>query len=125
LQKYTLKMKTLVIGASHKPERYSNKAMQMLKDHGHKVLALGRRSRSFDNWQIDEGKPTYQDVDTVTLYLNYTHQQDYYDYLKSLKPRRVIFNPGTENPELEGQLEKEGIQTERACTLVLLSTGQY
>ncbi len=118
-------MKTLVIGASHKPERYSYKAMNMLKAHGHTVEALGRRARHFEDWTIDEGKPHYESVDTVTLYLNPKNQQEYYQYIKDLQPRRVIFNPGTENAPFEQALAKEGILAERACTLVLLSTGQF
>lgn len=118
-------MKTLVLGASHKPERYSNKAMNLLREHGHEVLALGRRARQFDDWQIDEGQPDYQEVHTVTVYLSAKNQKEYYDYLLKLSPQRVIFNPGAENPELAALLTKAGIAVEQACTLVLLHTGQY
>jgi predicted CoA-binding protein len=118
-------MKTLVIGASHKPERYSNLAMNLLRKHDYETLALGRRERKFDNWHILEGKPSLANIDTITLYLNPSNQQEYYQYIKDLKPRRVIFNPGTENAPFEKDLKQVGIQTERACTLVLLNTGQY
>lgn len=118
-------MKTLVLGASHKPERYSNKAMNLLREHGHKVVALGRRARTFDQWQIDEGQPDYRDIHTVTVYLSAKNQKEYYDYLLKLAPERVIFNPGAENPELASLLRSAGIAVEEACTLVLLHTHQY
>lgn len=118
-------MKTLVIGASHKPERYSNKAMNLLHSYGHEVLALGRRERPWEHGTIDAGKPRYEGVDTVTLYLNPTHQEEYYEYITQLGPRRVIFNPGAENRDMAQRLEKEGITTEEACTLVLLRSGQF
>ncbi len=118
-------MKTLVIGASHKPERYSYSAVKLLKDYDHEVVALGRRAREVGDWEILEGKPDLKDIDTVTLYLSAQNQSEYYDYLKQLKPRRVIFNPGAENAELARELEASGIETENACTLVLLNTGQF
>ena len=118
-------MKTLVIGASHKPERYSNIAMNLLRKYAHETVALGRKERKFNDWHILEGQPTLENIDTITLYLNPGNQKDYYQYIKNLQPRRVIFNPGTENEAFENDLEKAGIETERACTLVLLNTGQY
>lgn len=117
--------KTLVMGASHKPQRYSNMAVRMLKDYGHEVVALGRRAREVEGWEILDGKPEVEEVDTITLYLNAQNQKEYYDYFLSLKPKRVIFNPGAENFELERLLEDNGIETENACTLVLLRTGSY
>lgn len=118
-------MKTLVIGASHKPERYSNMAMKMLREYNHEVEALGRRATSFDDWKIDEGKPQYDGVHTVTLYLSAANQKEYYDYIKSLKPQRVIFNPGAENQELARELDEEGVETLNACTLVMLRSRQF
>ena len=118
-------MKTLVLGASHKPERYSNLAVNMLKEYEHEFVALGRREREVDDWQIIDGTPELEGVDTVTLYLNPTNQQEYYDYIVSLNPRRVIFNPGTENPEFQGILEEKGIEVVQACTLVMLRAGLY
>ncbi len=118
-------MKTLVIGASPKPERYSNKALNMLNANGIETEALGIRETTYQHGNIDAGFPNYEDIDTITLYLAPKRQEQYYDYILSLKPRRVIFNPGTENPELFELLDQAGIEYEMACTLVLLSTGQY
>lgn len=118
-------MKTLVIGASSKPERYSNRALHMLHQHGKETEALGLREAQYAFGKIDAGRPDYKDIDTVTMYVGPKNQAEYYDYIIGLKPRRVIFNPGTENPEFFKILDKEGIQWEAACTLVLLSTGQY
>lgn len=118
-------MKTLVIGASHKAERYANRAMHLLDDFGHEVVPLGRREREYNKWTILEGKPALKDIDTVTLYLNPRNQEEYEDYILQIQPRRVIFNPGTENPLFAQRLEAAGIASEEACTLVLLQTGQY
>lgn len=118
-------MKTLVIGASTHDYRYSNKAIKLLRAYKHEVMAVGRETGEVSGVNIEHDMPAQQDIDTVTLYINPSHQQAYYDKLVELKPRRVIFNPGTENRELEALLEKNGIATEEACTLVLLNTGQY
>ncbi len=118
-------MKTLVLGASHKPERYSNLAVNMLREYEHEILAVGRRARKLDDWEIIAGKPLANDVDTVSLYLNPGNQVEYYDYILSLKPRRVIFNPGTENPAFEEMLKQADIEPVRACTLVMLRAGLF
>ncbi len=118
-------MKTLVVGASPKTERYSNIAMHMLHEHGHEVLALGRRAVETHPVDIVDGFPKFEKVDTVSLYVGPRNQADYIPYIVDLKPRRVIFNPGTENPEFYQALEKAGIDYEIACTLVLLRSGQY
>lgn len=118
-------MKTLVIGASTHEYRYSNKAIKLLRAYKHDVVAVGREKGAVSGVEIEHSMPDTNDIDTVTLYINPMHQQAYYDSLIALKPRRVIFNPGTENAELEELLEKNGIETEEACTLVLLNTGQY
>lgn len=118
-------MKTLVIGASVNDWRYSNKAIKLLRAYKHDVVAVGREQGEVSGVSIEHDMPATNDIDTVTLYINPMHQQAYYDSLVKLKPRRVIFNPGTENGELEELLEKNGIATEEACTLVLLNTGQY
>lgn len=118
-------MKTLVVGASHNPARYSYMAVKMLQDYNHDVVALGRRERDVEDWHIVSGQPDLEDVDTITLYLNAQNQKEYYDYFFSLEPRRVIFNPGAENPELARMLRERGIATEQACTLVMLRTNQY
>lgn len=117
--------RTLVIGASHKPVRYSYMAINMLKEYGHEAVALGRRARQVDDWEINEGKPELDDIHTVTLYLNAANQREYHQYILDLKPERVIFNPGAENLELEAALEAKGVEALRACTLVMLRSGQY
>jgi len=117
--------KTLVIGASLNTARYSNLAIHRLVFNGHPVNALGMREGEIKGVQILKEKLAYKDIDTVTLYLNSKRLVDYYDYIVSLKPKRVIFNPGTENPEFYTILKKNKIEYEEACTLVLLSTNQY
>ena len=116
---------TLVLGASLKTERYSNKAIHALVSNNHNVLAFGLRSGVVGGVEIRTSLPQEVKVDTVTLYLNPRRQKEYYDYLLALKPRRVVFNPGTENNELISILNKNGIASEIACTLVLLSIGNY
>lgn len=116
---------TVILGASDNPSRYSYLALTRLRKHGHPVTAIGRKATQVDDVAIETVARPLDQVDTVTLYLNPAHQQTYYDYILSLKPRRVIFNPGTENPELEGLLREQGIEPLEACTLVLLSTNQY
>jgi len=120
-----MKNATLVIGASTNPNRYSNIAIKRLRDKQIETLALGLRKGKVLDVNIDEERLQYSTVDTVTLYLNPQRQEEYYDYIISLKPRRVIFNPGTENAVFEKLLEENNIETEVACTLVLLSIGQY
>ena len=117
--------KTLVIGASENPSRYSYLAMNKLKAYGHPVEAIGKRKGSVNEIEIVTGTPPLKDIDTVTLYVNPTNQQPYYDYILSLNPKRIIFNPGTENPEFEALAEEKGIPTIEACTLVMLSTNQF
>lgn len=117
--------KTLVLGASTNPSRYSFLAINKLRFYGHPVVAVGRREGTVCDVTIGKDKPVEENIDTVTLYLNPTNQKPYYDYLISLKPKRIIFNPGTENPELEEMAEKNGIVVIEACTLVLLSIGKY
>ncbi|MBC7948759.1 MAG: CoA-binding protein [Chitinophagaceae bacterium] len=119
------KKKTLVLGASDNPSRYSFLAVQKLRRFDHPVEAIGRKDTRVSDVIIHKEKKAFEDIDTVTLYLNPSHQKEYYDYIISLKPRRIIFNPGTENDELESLAKKNNIQSIEACTLVLLSTGQY
>ena len=118
-------MNTLVIGASTNPERYSNKAIERLREHNIPTFAFGLKSGRVSDVEIDTELIAYSDIDTVTLYVNPKNQKEYYDYIISLKPRRVIFNPGTENPEFIDLLKSKNIFTEISCTLVLLGTGQY
>ncbi|MCB0444183.1 MAG: CoA-binding protein [Gelidibacter sp.] len=117
--------KTLVFGASLNKERYSNVAIHRLVNHGHEVLAFGLKKGKVAGVTIDTVLQPYEGVDTVTLYLNPKRQEEFYNYISSLNPKRVIFNPGTENPEFYKLLKENNIDFEVACTLVLLSTNQY
>jgi predicted CoA-binding protein len=117
--------KTLVIGASLNPSRYSNFVIQKLVAHGHEVVALGLKAGNIGGVKVETDMLPYEDLHTITLYLNPNNQKVYYDYIVSLKPKRVIFNPGTENPELYQILSEHDIPFEAACSLVLLSTNQY
>jgi len=117
--------KTVVIGASENPERYSNKAIRSLLQHQHPIIAIGNKVGVVEGVAISKELITASDVDTVTLYINPTLQAAYTDYILSLKPKRVVFNPGTENPALEQLLKAHQIEPVAACTLVLLATGQY
>lgn len=117
--------KTLVLGASLKPKRYSNFVIQKLVSSGFEVVAFGLKSGAVAGVKIKTELLPYKNIDTVTLYLNPARQKDYYNYIVSLKPKRVIFNPGTENPEFYTILRENNIDFEAACTLVLLSTNQY
>jgi predicted CoA-binding protein len=117
--------KTLVLGASDNPSRYSNLALNRLVKNGHPVVAIGRKDTSVAGIEVTKEKREFEDIDTVTLYLNPFNQKEYYDYIVSLKPKRIIFNPGTENEELNQLAKENKIETMEACTLVLLSTGQY
>ncbi|MFT3979813.1 MAG: CoA-binding protein [Ferruginibacter sp.] len=119
------KKNTLVIGASENPARYSYLAVNKLKNYGHPVKAIGRRAGAVNGIEIMTGTPALEEIDTVSLYLNPDNQKPYYDYIMGLHPKRIIFNPGTENPELQSLAEEKGIHTMEACTLVMLSTNQY
>ncbi|MFN0275563.1 MAG: CoA-binding protein [Chitinophagales bacterium] len=117
--------KTLVLGASENTERYSNKAVNKLRIYGHEVIAVGRKAGKIGDLAIQESMPEGNDIDTLTLYLNPENQKPYYESIIALHPKRIIFNPGTENPELYELAHKNNIETIEACTLVLLSVGDY
>jgi len=117
--------KTLVLGASENPQRYSYLAVQKLISHDHPVVAIGKKAGIVKGITISTSKEDHHDIDTVTLYLNPDNQKPYYEYIISLQPQRIIFNPGTENNELSALAKKNGIESLEACTLVMLSTGQY
>ncbi|MDN4163901.1 CoA-binding protein [Cytophagales bacterium LB-30] len=119
--------KTLVIGATDNPSRYAYRAAHMLKEHGYEMVPVGIKKGTVAGEEILNLResPAVEAVDTLTLYLGPRNQPEYYNYLLSLKPKRIIFNPGTENPELDKLARAQGIETEEACTLVLLSTHQY
>lgn len=119
------KNKTLVIGASVKSQRYSNIATKRLKSYDHEVIALGLREGDIEDTKIITDRSLVTDIDTATLYIGPRHQPDYYDFIIGLDPRRVIFNPGTENPTFYEMLEHKGIEVVIACTLVMLATGDY
>ena len=117
--------KTLVFGASLKETRYSYLAIQKLLKHKQEVVAYGLRQGKISDVAIDTELKLHTDIDTITLYMNPARQKEYYEYLISLKPNRVLFNPGTENPEFYELLKQHNIVFEQVCTLVLLSTNQY
>ncbi len=119
--------KTVIIGASPNPSRYAFLAADMLTSYGHEIVPIGIRKGEVSGKTILDlrQKPEIDDVDTVTLYIGPRNQPEWYDYILSLKPRRVIFNPGTENDELIKMLSKSGIETLEACTLVMLRSRQY
>ncbi|MBC8033606.1 MAG: CoA-binding protein [Chitinophagaceae bacterium] len=117
--------KTLVLGASEDTSRYSNIAIQRLRKNGHPVVAIGKKAGQVTDVPISTEKLELSDVDTVTLYLNPAHQKQYYDYIISLQPKRIIFNPGAENDELYDLATNNGINPVEACTLVMLSTRQF
>lgn len=117
--------KTLVLGATPNPDRYAYRAVQRLLQHGHSVWPVGIRAGDISGIPILQGAPALEDVDTVSLYLGPARQPDYYPYILALKPKRIIMNPGTENPELRTLAESEGIEVVEGCTLVMLSIGNY
>lgn len=118
---------TVILGASTNPSRFSYLAAHRLKQKGYKVVPVGIRKGSVAGEEILDIriKPPIKDVDTITLYMNQRNQQSYYDYILDLKPNRIIFNPGTENPELAAMARHQKIETIFNCTLVMLSQGVY
>ncbi|WP_235296864.1 CoA-binding protein [Portibacter marinus] len=119
------KYKTLVFGASLKPYRYSHRAVKILKLNGYEVVPLGLRKGEIEGIEVLTGTPEINDIHTITMYVNASRQKEFYDYLLSLKPKRIIFNPGAENIEFFNLANEQGILCENACTLVLLSIGEY
>jgi predicted CoA-binding protein len=119
------KKKTVVLGASNNPGRYSYLAVQRLRAHNHPVVAIGKKIGKVGDVQINKDHLPETGVDTVTLYLNPNNQVEYYDYILNLHPKRIIFNPGTENDSLIQKAMENDIEPVMGCTLVMLSTGQY
>ena len=117
--------KTMVIGATTNPSRYAYIAANRLVEHGHEIVPIGIKKGELAGKKIINEKPVVDAVDTVTLYVGPANQDEYYDYVISLNPKRVVFNPGTENQEFEKLLEKNNIQSIEACTLVMLAAGTY
>jgi len=121
-----MKKNTLILGASPNPERYAHKATLMLSEKGHHVFPIGLRAGKIGDHNILTDTPLIKNVNTITLYVGPKNQPTYYDYIiNTIKPKRIIFNPGTENDELLNLAQENGIETEVACTLVLLSIGNY
>ena len=121
-----MKKNTLILGASPNPKRYAYKATIMLSEKGHNVFPVGLRKGMINTHEILLDSPIIENIDTITLYVGPKNQPEYYDYiLQKIKPKRIIFNPGTENDELIALAQKNGIETEIACTLVLLSLKSY
>ncbi|GAB4253570.1 MAG: CoA-binding protein [Vicingaceae bacterium] len=118
-------MNVLVIGASENPERYANKAIKKLLENNHTVFAIASRPGESQGIEFLTGFPELKDIHTVTLYINKEIQKNYYDYILQLKPKRVIFNPGTENESFYNLLKNNNIQPVEACTLVMLSIGNF
>ena len=119
--------KTVIIGATTNPARYAHLAAERLAEHGHEIVPVGiRYGEVFGRPILDiRQRPVIREVNTVTLYIGPQHQPEWVDYILSLKPKRIIFNPGTENPEFERKARTSGIEVVEGCTLVMLSTGQF
>jgi uncharacterized protein len=117
--------KTLVLGASPNPSRFSNKAVRSLQRHDIPVVPVGIKKGEIGGITIVNDRPDYDDIHTITMYIGPARQKDYYSWLLSLKPKRIIFNPGTINPEFMKMAEKEGIQVLDDCTLIMLNSGRY
>ena len=121
----TEKKKTLVVGGSIKPERYSNKAIHKLVRYGHPVVSIGLRKGEVKGVEIQTGFPELKDIHTVTLYIGPQNQPQYYDYLLNLNPKRIIFNPGSENSEFVKLAENKSVETIKHCTLIMLGDGIF
>ncbi|CAN5917074.1 CoA-binding protein [soil metagenome] len=117
--------KTVVLGATDNPDRFAYKAVRKLQQHGHEVVPVGIRKGQVGGLDIINDKKPVEEVDTVTLYVGPGNQPPWYDYILSLKPKRIIFNPGTENPELERLARENDIRSLHHCTLIMLAVGEY
>ena len=119
------KKKTLVIGGSLKPERFSNIAIRKLVNYGHPVVSVGLRKGEVSGVVIDKERPHFEDIHTITMYVGPQNQPTLYDYILELNPKRIVFNPGTENDEFEEMAKQKNIETIRHCTLIMLDQGLY
>ncbi|PCH70919.1 MAG: CoA-binding protein [Bacteroidales bacterium] len=117
--------KTVVIGASLKEDRYSNQCVRLLREHDIETIAVGNKEGKIADVEITIGYPCAGKVETVAVYLSPKNQESYYDYIIGLKPERILFPPGTENPDFYRKANALGIETEEACPLVMLRTGVY
>jgi predicted CoA-binding protein len=120
-----MKKTTLILGATTNPSRYAYRAAAMLTAQGHPIFPVGIKRGEIFGKTIESNPQPMQGIDTITLYLNPNNQKGYYDFILQTQPKRIIFNPGTENPELEQLAEAQGIETLEACTLVMISMGVY
>ena len=118
-------MRDLIFGASTNPDRYAYKAMVLLVEKGHEVFLKGNKAGIALGLTIQVGTNNFDHIHTITLYVGPQNQQDLIEDLIQIKPERIIFNPGTENPKLYAEIEKLNIKVEEACTLVLLHTNQF
>jgi len=118
-------LKTVVLGATDNPGRYAYLAANRLVRHGHPIVPVGRKKGTVAGIPIRRDFPDDEEIDTITMYLNPRNQEMYYDQILAASPRRIIFNPGSENPVLKKQALAKGITVEEACTLVMLSVGNY
>ena len=116
---------TLILGATPNSSRYAYLAAERLTAHGHEIIPVGIKEGRVQGKEILHGKPDVPEVDTVTLYVGPQHQPDYYDWIIRVAPKRIIFNPGTENPELMKLARENGIEVVRGCTLVMLAGGSF
>lgn len=117
--------KTVVIGASLKEDRYSNKCVRLLRKHNIETVAVGNKEGKIEDVNVTSGRPFESKVETVAIYLSPKNQEEYYDYIIGLKPERILFPPGTENTAFYRKANARGIETEEACPLVMLNTGVY
>lgn len=117
--------KTLILGATPDASRYAYLAANRLVRSGHTIVNVGIKTGEVAGVPIEKPETIHTDIDTITLYVGPQHQKGLYDYIIGTKPKRIIFNPGTENSELRRLAHENGIATDYACTLVLLSIGQY
>lgn len=115
----------MVVGGSIKPERFSNKAIHKLRRYGYPVVSVGLREGEVGDVSIEAGMPDFQDIHTVTLYVGPKNQDAFYEYILGLKPKRIIFNPGTENHEFEEMAANRNIEVVQHCTLVMLDQGEF
>ena len=117
--------KTVVIGASTKADRYSNQCVQLLREHNIETIAIGNKEGVITDVTIQKGFPLEKKVKTIAVYLSPKNQEAYYEYMINLQPERILFPPGTENPDFYKKANAHGIETEEACPLVMLKTGTY
>lgn len=117
--------KTLILGATENPERYAYKAAHKLTENGHPIVNVGIKKGEVAGQPIQTDKTIFDNIDTITLYVGAKNQPEWYDYILQTKPQRLVFNPGTENTELKNLAQRQGIETVEACTLVMLSVGNY